>query len=142
MMEHSNTRPEEDITKTCQAKRKSHKSVEDELAEKRLRMVVKFKREEEEKCDEGGEKENKGMGKDIKRRNSHNSDRKSKHVKKKRTRRSISSDDPKHICTSSCPANHWMMEDEEWIDKDDTSGEDNDTWFPDYSSDTPITSDK
>ena len=142
MTDHSDTRSEKDITKTCQAKRKSHKSAEDELAEKRLRMVGKFKREEEEKCDEGGEKENKGLGKDIKRRTSHNGDRKNKHVKKKRPRRSISSDDPKHICTSSCPANHWMMEDEEWIDKDDTSGEDNDTWFPDYSSDTPITSDK
>ena len=80
MMDRGDTRSEKDITKTCQVKRKSHKSAEDELAEKRLRMVGKFKREEEEKCDEGGEKENKGTGKDIKRRNSHNSDRKSKHV--------------------------------------------------------------
>ena len=56
---------------------------------------------------------------------------------------SISSINPGHVCSSSCPANHWMKEDEEWIDNDDASSEEeNHAWFPDYSSDTSTNNDR
>ena len=117
--------------------RKKHKSVEDELAEKRLRMVGVFKREEGHKFDEKdtGKKE---MIRSLKRRSSHSFHRKSKHSMKKKYNPLISVD-PGHVCSSACPANHWMIEDQEWIENDASSEEEDQAWFPDYSSDTSVT---
>ena len=117
---------------------KPHRSVEDELAEKRARMVGLFKREEKVKCHEKDDsrKEN---DRSLKRSNSQTiSQNRNKHIKKKKPRPSISSD-PSHICSSACPANHWMVEDQEWIEDDVTTEEDT-GWFPDCTSETSVSS--
>ena len=127
-----------------QTKRNVRKSVEDELAEKRKRMVGIFKREEVEKFDDK-DKIKKENDRGLKRRGSQFSSRKRNKSLFKRNRKpsSISSINPGHVCSSSCPANHWMKEDEEWIDNDEVSSEEeNHAWFPDYSSDTSTNNDR
>ena len=119
---------------------KPHRSVEDELAEKRARMVGLFKREEKEKFHEkdDGRREN---DRSLKRSNSQTfSQNRSKKIKKKKPRPSVSSD-PSHTCSSACPANHWMVEDKEWLDDDSTSEEDT-GWFPDCTSETSVSSNR
>ena len=111
--------------------------MDDELAEKRLRMVGVFKREEGTKFDEKdtGKKEIIGS---LKRRSSHSCHRKNKNSMKKKCKPLISVD-PGHVCSSACPANHWMLEDQEWIENESSSEEEDQAWFPDYSSDTSVT---
>ena len=115
---------------------KPHRSVEDELAEKRARMVGLFKREEKEKYherDDGRKDGERSLKRSHSQTISHN---RNKHIKKKKPRPSISSD-PNHICSSACPANHWMIEDQEWIENDATTEEDT-GWFPDCTSETSV----
>ena len=117
------------------------RSVEDELAEKRARMVGIFKREEKEKFQDKDEVRKEG-DRGLKRNNSQPLSRKrSKHLNKKRPRPSVASD-PSHICSSACPANHWMIEDQEWIDDDVTTDEEEHGWFPDCTSETSMSADR
>ena len=110
-------------------------------AEKRARMVGIFKREEKEKFHERDEAR-KESDRALKRSNSQTISRKrSKHLKKKRPRPSVSSD-PSHICSSACPANHWMIEDQEWIESDATTEEDEHGWFPDCTSETSLSANR
>jgi hypothetical protein len=100
-------------------------------------MVGVFKREDGHKLDK------KDIGKteiirSLKRRSSHSYHRKNKHSMKKKYKPLISVD-PGHVCSSACPANHWMIEDQEWIENDASSEEKDNAWFPDYSSDTSVT---
>ena len=100
-------------------------------------MVGVFKREDGHKFDK------KDLGKteiirSLKRRSSHSYHRKNKHSMKKKYKPLISVD-PGHVCSSACPANHWMIEDQEWIENDASSEEKDNAWFPDYSSDTSVT---
>ena len=126
--------------KELHKERKVHRSVEDELAEKRRRMVGIFRREEEERFDDK-DKGKKEIDRSLKRRNSYNSHRRNKHLIKKKPKPWVSSD-PSHVCSSACPANHWMTEDKEWIESDASTEENDRAWFPDYSSETSITTER
>ena len=95
----------------------NNKKMHDELAQKRLRMIRKLRREEEERLEEKKIVQ-KGHGQTKKRRHS---------FRKKRP--------------SSYLANHWTTEDEEWIEKDDTLDEEDHPWFPCLTSDTSDTTD-
>ena len=111
-----------------------HTSLDDELAQKRLRLVNMFKREEEEKFDE---RDKVKKDRKIKRSHSHLGHGR-KHSVRKRSKSNVSCD-LDHVCSSSCPAKHWMTEDEEWIEKDTGSEDEDHPWFPEYTSDISST---
>lgn len=111
---------------------KKYKSASEELAEKRLRIVQKFRREEEGKFDEQ-DKGKTGRLRQLNQSRSHSKSSRNNPFTKRRPKPNPTSD-PDHICSSSCPANHWMSDDEGWIEKDVVSDDEDTQWFPDFQA--------